>query len=227
MVKTDRRSGRALRSRTFPSGRVVTKPASATGSDTTGSDPTSQTTLLAFGTVHARWSLHTWGSRSTHDAQQIYKTQMRDARSVLLVVLLLAPAAPTVGQPQPGQTISVKVVLVPDGDTFEAHRQAGQAFTVRLFGVDAPELNEPYGRKAQAAARHHIGGKTVRLQVADTGRYGQTIGRVVAQGGSLAKMLLRRGLARHDDQRAPDAAELARLERQARRAGRGLWSEVD
>lgn len=39
-------------------------------------------------------------------------------------------------------------------------------------------------------------------------------------------MLVRGGLSWHYDQYAPNATELARLERQARNANRGLWSQV-
>jgi endonuclease YncB( thermonuclease family) len=156
---------------------------------------------------------------------------IRSARAVLAVgwVLLGWAAAPTgVGaQVEPGQTLSVRVTLVPSGDTFEARRRSGASITVRLYGVDVPSLDEPYGRRAHAVARRHIGGETIRVDVVARGPYGQAIGRVVGGRGGLAKRLLRRGLARHDDAGAPEAAALARLERRARRAGRGLWSEVD
>lgn len=134
---------------------------------------------------------------------------------------------PCWAQVQPGQTVSVSVTLVPNANTFEARRRSGETLTVRLFGADAPELSEPYGRKAQAAARRYIGDQTIRLEVVETGPYGRTVGRAIAGGGSLAKMLVRRGLARYDDQEAPGAPELSRLEERARQAGRGLWSEAD
>jgi hypothetical protein len=49
---------------------------------------------------------------------------------------------------------------------------------------------------------------------------------VEVQGGRLGHMLVRGGLGWHYDQYAPNATELARLERQARNANRGLWSQV-
>jgi hypothetical protein len=49
---------------------------------------------------------------------------------------------------------------------------------------------------------------------------------VEVQGGSLGHMLVRDGLGWHYDQYAPNATELARLERQARNANRGLWSQA-
>jgi hypothetical protein len=43
-------------------------------------------------------------------------------------------------------------------------------------------------------------------------------------GGDLGAMLIREGHGWHYDRYAPNATEYARLERQARNAGRGLWA---
>jgi len=51
------------------------------------------------------------------------------------------------------------------------------------------------------------------------------VARVEVQGGDLGAMLIRDGLAWHYRQFAPNATEYARLQRQARGAGRGLWSQ--
>ena len=57
----------------------------------------------------------------------------------------------------------------------------------------------------------------------DTDSYGRLIARVVVEGGSLSKMLVRDGLAWHHDRYAPNADELSRLEQRAHNANRGLW----
>lgn len=107
-----------------------------------------------------------------------------------------------------------------------AQVEPGQMFTVRFQGVDAPETSQPYGRAATKAARRYVGGKNVRVVVEDIGRYGRAVASVEVQGGRLGHMLVRGGLGWHYDQYAPNATELARLERQARNANRGLWSQV-
>lgn len=96
---------------------------------------------------------------------------------------LLAFPLRTAAQPEPGQTFNVKVTDVTDGDTFDARRSDGQTITVRLFGVDAPESDQP-GQKATAAVKRYIGGKNVRLIVEDTDRYGRTIGTVEVERGT-------------------------------------------
>ncbi len=151
-------------------------------------------------------------------------------RSPLFAALLLFAAPSTFAQDapvEPGQTFTGRVVEVTDGDTFGLRRSIGGTVTIRLHGVDAPESAQSYGTAATRAARQYVGGKSVRVSVEEIGRYGRAVARVEVQGADLGAMLIRRGLAWHYRQYAPNATEYARLERQARNSGRGLWSQAN
>lgn len=142
-------------------------------------------------------------------------------RLALAFALLALPAASA------GQTLTGLVTHVRDGDTVELRTSTGRAVTVRLHGVDAPESSQSYGTAATRAARSYVDGKRVRVLVKDTDRYGRTVGVVTVAGGELGAMLVRDGLAWHYDRYAPQATELDRLERQARKAKRGLWKQAN
>jgi endonuclease YncB( thermonuclease family) len=126
---------------------------------------------------------------------------------------------------EPGQEFRAQIVEVTDGDTYLARRSDGQTATIRLFGVDAPETNQPYGIRAMKKARQYIGGRTVRVTVEEIGAYGRAVARVRVDGGNLGPLLVQKGLGWWYREYAPNATELARLERQARNANRGLWSQ--
>ena len=144
--------------------------------------------------------------------------------ALLLTLLLTLPyAAGPVAAQEPGTSFTGKVVAVKDGDTVDVLRY-GRAVTVRLHGIDAPEMNQPFGRGAKQAASRYVFGKAARVEVTDVDRYGRAVGRVEVQGGSLGQMLVRAGLAWWYRRYAPRDGELERLERQARNARRGLWS---
>jgi endonuclease YncB( thermonuclease family) len=145
----------------------------------------------------------------------------------LLLVSLLFLATPASAQVEPGQTFTAKVVEVTDGDTYDVRRSDGQTITIRLHGVDAPESSQPYGTAATRAARRYVGGKNVRVSVEDIGRYGRAVASVEVQGGNLGHMLVRDGLGWWYREYASNATELQRLQRQARNAGRGLWSQAN
>jgi endonuclease YncB( thermonuclease family) len=143
------------------------------------------------------------------------------------LALSLPIGAPAVGQPvEPGQSYTARVQSVTDGDTFDVRTSGGKAFTIRLHGVDAPETAQPYGTAATKAARWLAQGKNVRTTVEDIGRYGRAVASVEIGGADLGAMLIRSGHGWHYRQFAPGATEYARLQRQARNAGRGLWSQA-
>jgi endonuclease YncB( thermonuclease family) len=146
-------------------------------------------------------------------------------RSLLFAALLLAFVPSSFAQVEPGQSFTARVVDVKDGDTFDVKRSAGGEVTIRLHGVDTPESAQPYGQEATQKAQQYIGGKSVRVSVEGIGRYGRAVARIEVQGGDLGAMLIRDGLAWWYRQYAPGASEYERLQRQARNAGRGLWSQ--
>ncbi|PSQ95699.1 MAG: nuclease [Bacteroidetes bacterium SW_9_63_38] len=151
----------------------------------------------------------------------------RGAIGVLVGVLVASALFSLPSRAQSGDSFSGVVARVVDGDTYEVRSSTGNTVTVRLFGMDAPESDQPYGDKATKAARRYLSDERVRVLVREEGAYGRTIARLHIQGRSLAELLVRDGLAWHSDRYAPDETELRRLERQARNADRGLWAESD
>jgi micrococcal nuclease len=129
----------------------------------------------------------------------------------------------------------LKVVRVVDGDTIHV-RAGGREETVRYIGVDTPETVKPdtpvqcFGKAASAYNRSLVDGERVRL-VADAearDRFGRRLAYVyrVRDGLFVNAALVRGGYATTltIPPNVTHADELRRLARQARRAGRGLWS---
>jgi endonuclease YncB( thermonuclease family) len=147
---------------------------------------------------------------------------MRTLTTAALLLVLTVPASAQ----EPGQTYTARVQSVTDGDTYDVRRSDGQTLTVRLWGIDAPETSQPYGDDATSRARQLVQGSTVRVSVEEMGRYGRAVAQIEIGGGDLGAMLIEDGLAWHYDEQAPNATEYARLERQARNAESGLWSQA-
>lgn len=149
------------------------------------------------------------------------------------------PASPPGRALSGGAGAKVRVVDVVDGDTLRV-RSGAEQVTVRLLGIDTPELRTPSGpacfaREATVRAERLLVGREVRLEYDDgpgrLDRYGRTLAYVwLAQGPDpmrqVNELLLREGSARtydrgppHRYQREFDAAEAA-----ARSGRRGLWA---
>lgn len=128
------------------------------------------------------------------------------------------------------------VERVIDGDTLVL--ESGE--TVRLIGVDAPEIakdgrpGQPYSQRAKAFVRRLAEGKTVRLErdAQERDRYGRLLAYVYLPDGSmLNERLLAEGYALQMTipPNVRYAERLLAAERRARDEKRGLWQtrEID
>jgi endonuclease YncB( thermonuclease family) len=97
---------------------------------------------------------------------------------------------------------------------------------VRLHGIDAPELGQPFGRVARDRLAELVKGKTITVTTHGKDRYGRTIGSVAIEHDDVGHRLVAEGLAWHYTRYSKDAG-LAAAERDARAARRGLWADRD
>jgi endonuclease YncB( thermonuclease family) len=119
-----------------------------------------------------------------------------------------------------------KVTGIKDGDTFEILIDR-KPEVVRLAHIDCPERGQPFGKAAKQLASDLCFGKLVVVkEEGRRDRYGRMIATVSLKNGTVVnKELVRSGLAWHFIRYSDDKA-YARLEREARAAKIGLWSEA-
>ncbi len=142
------------------------------------------------------------------------------------------PEAPApAGSGDPGG-VRAEVLSVTDGDTIEV-RLDGRTEDIRYIGIDTPEVDpsigvECFGHEASSLNHLLVGGRTVRLVFDDElrDRYGRLLAYVFVGPRLINAEIVRRGYARTlTIEPNTDRAELfARLEGEAGREGRGLWS---
>lgn len=131
----------------------------------------------------------------------------------------LAPAA----SPEP--PVAWRVVGVSDGDTLTALDESNTKHKVRLHGIDAPEIGQPFGTKSREALGRLAMKKTATLHLKGRDRYGRDLARVEVDGRDVNRELVKDGLAWHYV-RYDDSPELASAEREAREAKRGVWADT-
>jgi micrococcal nuclease len=89
----------------------------------------------------------------------------------------------------------VTVISTGDGDTLRVRRN-GEAITVRLACVDAPESSQPYGPEASRRLAQLLPmGRAVTLRTVETDRYGRTVAEVFVGGVSVGQTLVAEGYA--------------------------------
>ena len=122
---------------------------------------------------------------------------------------------------------AIRVVAVKDGDSVDV--TAGRTTEkVRLWGIDCPEMGQPFGKAAKHFTSEACFGRNVVLEEKGRDRYGRLLAIVrLPDGRSLNELLVSEGLAWWYYAYAPKALDLSTLERDARRRRKGLWADAD
>lgn len=126
-------------------------------------------------------------------------------------------------------TFTGTVVRIADGDTFFVQPDNSDTVQhIRLWGVDTPQRNQPYGSEATEFTEQFVTGKKVTVEVRSTFRSGQRLlGWVSVDGKALNLELLRRGLAWWYRPVWPEAREIESVELAANRQRVGLWQDAE
>lgn len=156
-------------------------------------------------------------------------------------------AGATTEDPPSGE-VTVTVLRVVDGDTLKVAYENGTEDTVRLVGVDTPEVhveNDPeefdgvpdsaagsdclarWGERASDLARETLAGATVQLafdgNLDRRGYYDRLLAYVVVDGTTFNRKLVADGYARVYDSEFTRRAAYRDLEAAAQRNDTGLW----
>lgn len=152
---------------------------------------------------------------------------MRKAASTLLLVcagMLAGPAAVHARAAHSG--FEARVLRVTDGDSLTVRSlQGGRAHTLRLVGIDAPEICQPWGREAREALASQVRGQVLQVQTQGRDAYRRQLARVgTASEADLAAWMVAQGHAWSWQQHGR-AGRYGHEQARARAGHRGLWAQ--
>ncbi len=129
-----------------------------------------------------------------------------------------------------GATLPGRVLWVTDGDTVVVLGPGNAQYRVRLAGIDAPELNQPYGQASKDHRSRRVAGRFVVVDWDKRDRYMSLVGNVLLGDRDVCLEQVRAGLAWHykhyqGEQTRTDRLRYAGAEEEARGAERGLWAD--
>lgn len=131
--------------------------------------------FFTFGRKNSR-SKYTPPSRATSQKRPATKRQPFDAQSA---------------HKHPVSTTLQGPAFVIDGDTVVIQKNQ-----IRLFGVDAPEMDHPHGKNAKWALVNLCKGKTIRAEVTEQDAYGRSVAKCYLHDGrDLSAEMVKLGLA--------------------------------
>jgi micrococcal nuclease len=125
-----------------------------------------------------------------------------------------------------------QVFRVVDGDTFIV-KHGDIKITIRLVGIDAPELSNNKRKDGQPFSRQstkHLAGlvlnKTVEIKSYGPDRYGRTLGEVFLDGKSVNLEMVKSGFAevyRGTPAKGQNMEPYWKAEEEAKASNRGMW----
>ena len=121
---------------------------------------------------------------------------------------------------------------VADGDSFSLTLADGRRISVRILGIDAPELGQPFADIARQYLKNLIEGRIVNITTLKIDPFGRAVASVTHDGRDVGLMLVQAGLAWHfkrfeAEQSRADRQAYASAERGARQDAVGLWADRD
>ena len=127
----------------------------------------------------------------------------------------------------------VRIRRVIDGDSLEV-KYGGwfsflrRPFAVRLYGIDAPELAQPYGREARDELASLVRRGGIRMDTMATDRYGRTVGLLYARRrdrGPINVAMVRSGMAYWYSRYGGREMGFPEAEAEAQAKRRGVWRD--
>jgi endonuclease YncB( thermonuclease family) len=146
------------------------------------------------------------------------------------------PAAAATARALPPSVEGI-VLDVHDGDSFTFRGDNGRRLRIRVSGIDAPELHQPYADQSRRHLEEMLRGRRLRIDPIKQDVFDRTVAKVWVLDPDqpptdAALSLVEAGLAWHfvryrADQPPADVPRYAQAERAARARRAGLWQDAE
>lgn len=160
-----------------------------------------------------------------NEGDSIYVVAKDNTVHKIAVTLDDSPAHKKTNQYGYKYVLEGKIIKVSDGDTVTLLDQKNRKHKIRLDGIDCPESDQAYGRKATTFVKERIDGKKVKIYFNKKDPYKRILGLVIgSKGENINELLLANGLAWHYKHFNKNP-KYAQLEREAKAKRLNLWSD--
>lgn len=148
-----------------------------------------------------------------------------------LLIALIAVVLTSCGTQRANPSFQGVVSKVHDGDSIHLLPAGQQRVIVRLAGIDAPELRQPYGTASRNYLRSLVYNQTVDAYCHKTDRYQRELCVIFAAGTDVNLAMINNGFAWHykkyqSEQTRTQRSRYSAAERSAKTARRGLWQSA-
>lgn len=123
------------------------------------------------------------------------------------------------------EQIEGKVISVIDGNTFELIASDGETYKILLYGIDCPEIGQPFADVAKTQLEKILLKEKVVVEIQGKDRWGNRLGVPLLKRIDPRHELLKAGLAWTAERNPIEELEIIRDE--ALKSQKGIWRESD
>ncbi len=121
------------------------------------------------------------------------------------------------------ETVEGKVTRIIDGDSILVTDAKMVEYEVQLEGIDAPEMQQDFGKESTEGLSKFLKDKSVRLTWKSKDNFDRLLAQVYVGDKHINMEMIKTGMAWHFKKYNKDE-ELAKAETEAREAKKGLWA---
>lgn len=118
----------------------------------------------------------------------------------------------------------IKIIKIYDGDTITALTSQKEKIKIRLYGIDAPELKQPFGKASKRHLIDLISNKSLNINEKGKDKYGRTLAVLYNGDKDINAQMVIDGYAWAYDKFSKDYVT---FQQNAQLLKKGLWIDKD
>ena len=118
----------------------------------------------------------------------------------------------------------IKIIKIYDGDTITALTSQKEKIKIRLYGIDAPELKQPFGKASKRHLIDLISNKSLNINEKGKDKYGRTLAVLYNGDQNINAQMVIDGYAWAYDKFSKDYVA---FQQNAQALKKGLWIDKD
>ena len=158
------------------------------------------------------------------------KLKRNNKKPILALIFIISTSLSGIAL---SSNLNGKIIKIIDGDTvyFQANNDDGYK-KLRLVGIDAPEMKQPFGKESRQCLANLINNKLVQIITYGEDRYKRTLAKIIIEKIDINQAMIKNGCAwfyrrykntlGKDDQVMYDKAEIFAIENK-----KGLFSNQE
>jgi micrococcal nuclease len=169
--------------------------------------------------IHAPYELSGYGLLLCLARELLRRLVVISSMKTALLICIMLLSGSLFAQEYRGKAVGIE-----GGGIFTLLTDSNASIPIQMFGIVCPVKKQPYSQEAEKYTGQMLAARNIKVISKGVHPNGRTLALVIVDADTLNAALLSAGLAWHYKQQDKNS-HWAALEREARKAGLGLWAD--